>query len=292
MHKVLVLGASGMLGSAMLQFFSQSSEYSVQGSIRSLAGKHLFPAHLQKYLIVAGDIENHDALTQLFRTVRPSIVINCIGLIKQLAHAGDPLSAIPVNALLPHRIANLCALAGARMVHISTDCVFSGRRGLYKESDFPDAEDLYGRTKLLGEVDYPHAITLRTSIIGHELSGANGLVGWFLQQEQHCNGYTKAIFSGLPTDELARLIHDFILPKPDLHGLFHVASSPISKFELLRLIANVYQKQIDIRPDDKLVIDRSLNADRIAAATKYTPLPWRTLIENMHRFQKKSRKQA
>lgn len=272
-----------MLGSAVLRIFAEDNRYQVFGSVRSHASKSVFAADLQKYLVVAGDIENHDALTHLFKATRPEVVINCIGLIKQLAQASDPLNAIPINALLPHRIARLCDLAGARMVHISTDCVFSGSKGDYSESDVSDANDLYGRSKLLGEVDYPHAITLRTSIIGHELAGANGLIGWFLQQRGTCKGYTNAIFSGLPTVELARVIRDIVLPKTALHGLYHVAASPINKYDLLRMVAKIYKKEIEIVADSNLVIDRSLNANRFMAATGYTAPSWPDLINLMHR---------
>lgn len=281
----MILGASGMLGSAALQVFAESAEHEVVGSIRSNASKTLFPARLHRHLVVGGDIENPDALIQLFQTVRPQIVINCIGLIKQLSHASDALNAIPVNSLLPHRIARLCGLAGARLMHVSTDCVFSGTRGGYLESDAPDAQDLYGRSKLLGEVDYPHAITLRTSIIGHELAGANGLVGWFLKQQGTCKGYNKAIFSGLPTVELARVIRDIVLPRGDLHGVYHVASSPINKHALLTMVASAYGKTIEITPDSQLVIDRSLNAERFNSITGYAPPAWPDLVGMMHRYE-------
>jgi dTDP-4-dehydrorhamnose reductase len=285
MSKILILGASGMLGSATLRVFTEKAGHEVIGSIRSHSSRTLFPAELQKHLVVAGDVENHDALTELFLTIRPQVVINCIGLIKQLSQANDPLNAIPINALLPHRIARLCALVGARMVHISTDCVFSGSRGAYLESDVSDAQDLYGRSKYLGEVDYPHAVTLRTSIIGRELSGANGLIGWFLKQEKTCMGYSKAVFSGLPTVELARVIRDIVLPRPELRGLYHVASSAINKYDLLELVAKIYKKNTEVTPDSQLVIDRSLNADRFAAATGYIAPTWPELIATMHLYE-------
>ena len=282
MSKILILGASGMLGSAAMKVFAESDEHEAFGSIRSNAIKDLFHPRLRKQLLAIGDVENSDSLIKLFETVRPQVVINCIGLIKQLSSASDPISAIPVNALLPHRIASLCGLAGARLVHISTDCIFSGKKGGYLESDAPDAEDVYGRSKLMGEVDYPHAITLRTSIIGRELASANGLVDWFLRQQGTCKGYNKAIFSGLPTTELAYVIRDYVLPRGDLRGLYHVASSPINKHELLTMIASAYGKKIDIIQDPHLVIDRSLNAQRFKAATGYTPPPWPKLVEIMH----------
>jgi dTDP-4-dehydrorhamnose reductase len=211
-------------------------------------------------------------------------VINCVGLVKQLADANDPLQAVPINTLLPHRLAALCKATGARLVHISTDCVFSGEKGGYRESDFPDAYDLYGRSKLLGEVDYPHAITLRTSIIGRELSGHRSLVGWFLAQQGTVQGFTGAIFSGLPTMELARVINEYVLPRPDLHGLYHVATQPINKYDLLKLVAKTYGKDTEIVPSDRLTIDRSLNADRFREATGYVAPEWSVLVQNMHDF--------
>jgi dTDP-4-dehydrorhamnose reductase len=220
-----------------------------------------------------------------FAQVKPDVVINCIGLVKQLAVANDPLYALPINALLPHRLARLSDMIGAKLIHISTDCVFSGTRGAYSENDFADANDLYGRSKYLGEViNFPHVITLRTSIIGHELSSHHGLVNWFLAQQGTVNGYTKAIFSGVPTVELARVIAEFVLPNIDLHGLYQVASEPINKYELLRLLAVEYQKSIDIIPDEQLVIDRSLNGGKFYAATGYVCPSWSTMCTTMREF--------
>ena len=281
---VLVLGATGMLGNAVFRYFATRDHHSVVGTARSKASAELLPASLRKHALTDVDVDSQDNLTRLFAQVRPSVVINCIGLVKQLAEAGEPLFAIPTNSLLPHRLARLCELAGARLVHISTDCVFSGRKGSYREEDAADAEDLYGRSKLLGEVDYPHAVTLRTSIIGHELRGAHGLIGWFLSQEGSARGYRKAIFSGLPTIELARVIHDFVLPARDLRGLYHVSADPIDKDTLLRLVAQVYSKSIEIAPDEKVVIDRSLDSSRFRAATGYVAPAWPALISQMHAF--------
>jgi dTDP-4-dehydrorhamnose reductase len=162
--------------------------------------------------------------------------------------------------------------------------VFSGERGNYRESDPSDAEDLYGKSKFLGEVAYPHSITLRTSIIGHELQSAHGLLGWFLTQRERCNGYTRAIFSGLPTVVLAQIIRDVVIPRPDLSGVYHVAAQPIAKFDLLNLIAAIYEKKIDILPDEKLSIDRSLNADRFREATSYVAPEWSALIKTMRAY--------
>ncbi|MFA6061478.1 MAG: SDR family oxidoreductase [Gallionella sp.] len=283
--KILVLGASGMLGNAMARVLSESAELEVFGTVRSEGAKRFFSAEIAARLLAGVDVENHDSLAHAFIRVRPDVVINCVGLIKQLADAEDPLQAIPINALLPHRLARLCALSGARLVHMSTDCVFAGDKGGYRESDQSDATDLYGRSKYLGEVAYPHTITLRTSIIGHELQSAYGLVNWFLSQQKRCNGYTRAIFSGLPTVALAQVVRDVVIPRTDLSGVYHVAAQPISKYDLLKLVADVYGKKIEIVPSEKLVIDRSLNAERFRAATGYVVPGWSELIKLMHSYK-------
>ncbi|MDR4484162.1 MAG: SDR family oxidoreductase [Nitrospirales bacterium] len=282
--KVLVLGASGMLGNAVLRLFGKSPGYQAFGSVRSDSALRLLPGNLHSGVIAGVDVGNIDNLSRLFAFVHPDVVINCIGLVKQLAEADDPVSAISINALLPHRLARLCEVAGARLVHVGTDCVFSGAKGMYIEADVSDAKDLYGRSKYLGEVDYPHAITLRTSIIGHELVGAHSLVGWFLSQKDSVKGFQRAIFSGLPTVEIARIIRDHVLSHPELHGLYHVSAAPINKFDLLTLVAKQYGKSIEILRDESFVIDRSLDSTRFRTATGFKPAPWDELIRLMHDF--------
>lgn len=282
--KVLILGVSGMLGNAVFRLFEQSKGFAVTGSLRSEKNLQQFKPELHDYLETGVDVENIDSLVRLFARVKPDVVINCIGLVKQLADAQDPLVALPINALLPHRLVHLCEAVGARLIHMSTDCVFSGDKGMYIETDLSDAKDLYGRSKYLGEVDSPHAITLRTSIIGHELSGSHSLVGWFLAQHSGVKGFRRAIFSGLPTVELARVIRDYVIPHPELHGLYHVSAEPINKYDLLTLIAKEYGKSIDITADDNLVVDRSLNSSRFQEATGYQPQPWPELVRRMHEF--------
>ena len=274
-----------MLGNAVLKFFAQSPGYQTFGSVRSSSSLSLLPKNLRANIIAGVDMENADSLTSLFGKVHPDVVINCVGLVKQLAKADEPLSAIPINAMLPHRLARLCEVAGARLVHMSTDCVFAGTKGMYKEADASDAYDLYGRSKYLGEVDYPHAITLRTSTIGHELQSKFGLLDWFLSQGASCKGYTRAIFSGLPTVVFAQIVRDVVIPHKELSGLYHVAAQPISKFNLLKLIADVYGKSINIEPDDTLVVDRSLDATRFFRATGYVAPAWPELIKAMHAYQ-------
>lgn len=282
--RVLVLGASGMLGNAMFRLLAESPNFHVQGSIRSSEVLRYFAEHLRGRIVCGMDVNNVDSVTELLSSSKPEVVINCVGLVKQIQAADNPLAVIPINSIFPHRLAKLCGIAQARLIHISTDCVFTGTRGNYREDDPADAQDLYGRTKHLGEVHYPHTVTLRTSIIGHELGTAHGLISWFLSQTQPVRGYTRAIFSGLPTVELARVIRDFVFTNPALHGTFHVASSPIAKYELLRLVAKEYGKTIEIAPDGHVTIDRSLNAERFLQRTGYIAPPWPQLIANMRAF--------
>ena len=284
--RVLVLGVTGMLGNAVFKVFDEDGRLEVWGTLRSASADRLSAAFPRSRLAVGVDVLDQDALVEVMNRVRPDVIVNCVGLVKHLPSASDPLEALPINAMLPHRLTRLCRLTGARLIHISTDCVFSGRKGDYRESDPFDAEDLYGFSKYLGELrDDPNSVTLRTSIIGHELGPPHGLVDWFLSREGDVDGYARAIFSGLPTVELSRVMRDYILPRPDLAGLYHVSASPISKLQLLRLIADVYGKRVNLRPDDKLVVDRSLNSDRFTAATGYVAPEWPKMIKAMHDFR-------
>ncbi|MXP15149.1 sugar nucleotide-binding protein [Altererythrobacter confluentis] len=283
--RILVLGASGMLGNAVMRIFVQDPGTCVFGTVRSASSAKFFDADLAPQFIPHIDVERFEDLIAAMNIARPDVIINCIGVVKQLSDANDPLVALPINSLLPHRLARLAAVGGARLIHMSTDCVFSGNKGLYTEDDAPDAYDLYGRSKLLGEVDYPNAITLRTSIIGHELAGSRSLLNWFLAQEGEVKGFGKAIFSGLPTVEMARIIRDYVIPNAGLSGVYHVSAAPIDKLALLQLIAQTYNKTITIIPSDDLVIDRSLDSSRFHAATGYSPLPWPALVAEMESFR-------
>ena len=280
--RVLVLGASGMIGSAMFRVLSAQPEWSVFGTLRSAETKRFFSSDVNNNLLTHVDVDKPDEVMRAFSIVHPDVVVNCIGLTKHHKEAEDALLAIPINALFPHRLAELCAVGGSRLIHVSTDCVFSGLKGAYIESDEADARDLYGRAKFLGELNYPHAITLRTSTIGHELQSHYGLLEWFLAQQGRCKGYRNAIFSGLPNTVFAQLVRDIVIPRSDLSGLYHVGASPISKFDLLCLIARVYGKSIDIEADDQFMIDRSLNSQRFSSATGYVAPAWPELIKSMH----------
>lgn len=281
--KILILGATGMLGSAMFREFHEKEGFDTWGTIRDPQGFSYFAKNSHAKLIHSVDVLDDNHLLSLFQRLKPDLVINCIGLIKQLAAANDPLVVLPINAMFPHRLARLATTFNARLIHISTDCVFSGKKGLYKESDPSDADDLYGKSKFIGELpNSPGILTLRTSMIGHELNSQYALVDWFLAEQHQVKGYVNAIFSGLPTNELTRIVMDYIIPHPHLYGLYHVAAHPINKFDLLHLVARVYGKKISIIPDEQVHIDRSLNADRFNTATGYVAPEWSLLIQRMH----------
>lgn len=275
--KILVLGASGMIGQTMFRVLAQNPEWQVTGSVRRqhYQGKEIGA------VLRGNDLCNSDHLTRLFLHAKPQVVVNCVGLTKHLPEGNQPIPALITNALLPHRLAEQCAIAGARLIHVSTDCVFSGATGNYLESDVPDATDVYGRTKVLGEVTAGQVLTLRTSTIGHESGSANGLLEWFLSQHE-CKGFRHAIFSGLPSVEFARVVRDLVIPNPSLSGLFHVGAAPIDKLRLLKLIARTYRKSTLIYEDESFRIDRSLSSERFTLATGYRAAEWPELIELMY----------
>jgi len=283
MRKVLILGGSGMLGHTLFRYLSEDSSLDVFATVRS--SKELsgwLPTDRMKKVRRDVDIHQTDSLLKVFAEVKPDLVVNCIGIIKQVPEAQDPFATITANALLPHRIAWLCGAAGVRMIHVSTDCVFDGEKGGYAESDFSNATDLYGRTKYLGEVAYPHCVTLRTSIIGHELKGNHGLVEWFLRQKEKVHGFRRVIYSGFPTVELSRIIRDYVIPNQEMAGLYNVSSNPISKYELLKLIKVQYGNRIEIEPEDSFRLDRSLDSSIFRSLTGYTPPTWTELVLGMY----------
>ena len=277
-----------MLGNTLMNYFIKNPKFNVYGTARSEESVEKLHSSIKSRLIFGIDIDQEDIITSLFDDIKPDVVINCIGLVKQLADSNDPLSVLPVNSLFPHKLAKVCSLNGSRLIHISTDCVFSGSKGMYKEEDIPDAIDLYGLSKRIGEVKYSNTITLRTSIIGHELNGNKSLVDWFLSQQDQINGYTNAVFSGLPTVEIAYIIENHVIPFPELEGLYHVSAYPINKFELLNLISSIYNKKIKILEDNSFKIDRSLDSTLFKDITGYTPPDWKILIKKMYEFKEKS----
>lgn len=283
-QRIVILGASGMLGNALTRYFSQEPDCLVTGTVRSQKSIDPFPKNLQENIVWGIDAIDFETVREFIKAQRPNIAINCVGLVKQLSDVNDPLLALPINSLFPHMLARCCAEYSARLVHMSTDCVFNGSKGGYLDDDIPDAQDLYGISKRLGEVDYTNAITLRTSIIGHELDGSRSLVDWFLSQKESVKGFSKAVFSGLPTVEIARIIKDYVIPNEKLHGVYHVSADPINKYDLLKLLANIYGHDTKVIKDVKFIIDRSLNSSRFRDITGFKPVPWDEMITRMKNF--------
>jgi dTDP-4-dehydrorhamnose reductase len=278
--KIMILGGSGMLGHRLWMDLSQVHDVWV--TIRASASTMPdLPGVDRRRIREHVDVLDFDNVMRAFAAIQPELVINCIGLVKQNALSNDPLSAIELNARLPHRISLACRTAGARMVHISTDCVFSGRTGNYTEASPSDAEDLYGRSKFLGEVAYPHSITLRTSIIGRELHTKYGLTEWFLDQQQAVKGYKRAIFSGFTTQAISRILLSYVIPNTNLSGVWQVASQRISKYDLLQLMNEAYRKKLEIQPEETMAVDRSLDGSRFNAATGFAAPTWPEMIQEM-----------
>ena len=280
--KVLVLGASGLLGNTMLRILGATPGWSVRGAMRGVAARGALAPADAKQIIMCGDLEESVPLKQLFGVAKPDVVVNCLSIAKKHLRDEEFRTVISRLAVLPQRIAHECRIAGARLIHFSSDGVFSGSRGNYSEDDTPDASDVYGVAKLLGEVRDAGAISIRTSMIGHELGTTNGLLEWFLAQQNTATCFRRAIFSGLPSTELAKIVRDVVIPMESLRGVYHVAAEPISKYDLLCLVAKVYGKSIAIEPDDRVAIDRSLDAGRFARDTGYRPPSWPELVTAMH----------
>ena len=282
-YDVLILGVNGMLGSTMMHYFRKKNNLRTCGTVRNeiLSEKiNTFREDIFKNI----KAEDTIALENLIISTKPKFIINCIGIIKQLDAANDASLSININSIFPHQLSLLCKKYGARQIQISTDCIFSGKKGMYQEDDLPDAEDLYGKTKFLGEVAYEHCITLRTSIIGHECSTSNSLLEWFLSQEEEVSGYRNAIFSGFPTVVLSEIIHDMVLLGQLPSGIWHLSAEPISKYDLLKLVSEVYDKKIKIVPDHSVVIDRSLDSTKFRNVTGFKPNSWKSMVKQMREY--------
>lgn len=281
--KIIVLGATGMLGHKLIQILSKNFE--VLGTVRKATQ---FP--FKKYLncdfslIENINVENINTVESLISDINPDVIVNCIGIVKQHPAALDPLQSITINSLFPHQLAKICHSNTSRLIHISTDCVFSGQKGNYSEMDNSDAEDLYGRTKFLGEVDYPGCLTIRTSMIGREIQSSHGLIEWFLSQENNMvYGYKNAIFSGLTTITLSEIISKIVSSHPNLSGIQQVASIPISKYDLLNLVKKKFETKHKIEPDISIINDRSLNPERFFKETNIEIPSWEYMIDQMYR---------
>lgn len=280
--KILIMGGTGMLGSAITDYLSHFEDLQIHTTIRSKNIPHYIKNNQNISVIKDIDAQDKTSIFSVINSLKPELVINCIGMVKQLIEKDDiHLNTIYMNSYLPHQLLKICSEFNSRLIHVSTDCVFKGDKGLYTENDTADSVDIYGLSKLLGEINTRNSLTLRTSIIGHELNSKNGLLEWFLSQEGQVFGYKNAIFSGLPTIEVARVIKEYVIPNTNLTGVYHLSSEPISKLKLLNIIKKEYQKKISIHEESSFQIDRSLDSSKFKKETGYFSPSWGNLVKFM-----------
>lgn len=279
--KILVLGGDGMLGHVLLR--ELGSKHDLKVTLRNnIEFYNEFGLFNLENSFDEFEPMNSTAVQSIFCKFRPDVVINALGLIKQREKSEDKILSLAINSLFPHKIAQICGCIGARLIHLSTDCVFSGGKGRYVESDVPDAVELYGRTKYLGECDYEHSVTLRTSFFGTELRHKSGLIEWFLAQSGSIKGFSNAIYSGLSTSEMSNVIDRVITDSPDISGLWHVSSDPIDKYTLLvKLSEYLGRSDIEIKEDASFLCDRSLDSQRFRNLVGYQPPTWDNMLKEL-----------
>tara|TARA_B100000242_G_scaffold3345_1_gene1993 strand:+ start:10352 stop:11203 length:852 start_codon:yes stop_codon:yes gene_type:complete len=282
MLRVAIIGVSGMLGSTLLRSLSQKENLMLIGTSRRdklKIHKKINYIHLQGM-----NLESEKDFFEALKLEKPNVIINCAGIIKQKNYSEDHLKTLQINSLFPHELNKFCKKEKIRLIQISTDCVFSGAKGNYNEEDISDAKDLYGKSKYLGEINDDHALTIRTSIIGHEVNSNHSLLEWFLSQNDEIEGFTQAIFSGLTTLELSEVIYRILKDFTNLCGIYHISSTPISKYDLLNLVKKIYKKDIKINSSKKIKIDRSLNSKKFQKKTGIKVSDWETMIKSMKKF--------
>ena len=284
--KLLILGSNGLLGNTLTKYFFEKKNYETYGFLRDSSKLKFFKKKYINRLIIIQNILNTTDLRRNIKALMPDVIINCIGQTNKIRgkNLDNIENYININSLFPFRLKEICDEIQSRLIHFSSDCVFSGEKGFYSERDNPDPTDIYGKSKLLGEIDDENIITIRKSVIGHELDSRKGLLEWFLNQEGSVEGYKEAIFSGLTVLELARIIDMYILPNKNLKGIIHISGEPISKYDLLKIIANQYNKHNEIVPNKEIKINRSLNSEYFRNLTGYRSNSWPLLVKSMEEF--------
>ena len=284
--KLLILGSNGLLGNTLTKYFFLNSKYETFAFFRDYSKLNNIIKIDPKRFINIKNVLDTAELKMKIKEIKPDVVINCIGITNKLLKKDKNLEEkyMEINSIFPHKLREICSDFEARLIHFSSDCVFSGKKGFYSENDKPDPIDLYGKSKLLGELNFENTITIRKSVIGHEIVSKNGLLEWFLDQEGRIEGYKKAIFSGLTVLELAKIIEIYVIPNKKLKGIFHVSGQAISKYDLLKIISYEYKKLIDIVPNHLVKIDRSLDGNLFNNLTGYQTKPWPLLIKAMSEF--------
>ena len=276
--KVMILGANGMLGHKLYETLMRTTD--VMGTIKgNFSEIEKYGFYTESHILPKINVLDIATITAVIKQNKPDVLLNCVGIIKQLKETKDVMLNIQINSLLPHQLFQMCHSTGIRFIHISTDCVFSGNKGGYKEDDTSDAEDIYGKTKYLGEVNEDGALTIRTSIVGRELSSSNGLGEWLISNIGcEVRGFTNAIFTGFPTIHFANIINDIIINYPHLSGLYHVSSEPISKYKLLTMIYDQMNLNFNVLKYQDRYCDRSLDSSLFRNITYFKPLTWEQMI--------------
>ena len=279
---ILIFGITGMIGSAFFKTMSQSKDINAFGTVRQFDDKLFFDNILRINISVVKNVMDNKELEILFQKIKPDFVINCTGIIKQNKHNDTPLIVVPINSLFPHKLTKYCECYNAKLIQISTDCVFSGLKGKYNENDIPDALDLYGRSKIIGEVkNNKSALTIRTSVIGHELQRKTSFLDWVVNSSNTINGYTNALYSGLTVKELVEVTFNHIFTN-NLCGIYHIGSSYISKFKLIKIICDIYNINIKVISDESFKIDRTLNSKKFKNRTGYIVPDWEKMIKEYY----------
>ena len=283
--RLLILGSTGLVGNTLTKYFLNKEYLQTFASVRNYSKVKFFKKKYHENFVEINNILDYKETEKILENIKPDVLINCIGLTNKNLNSNQAEDFIVINSLLPHRLQKICSNFGSRLIQFSTDCIFSGSKGYYSENEIPDPPDLYGRSKLLGELDFENTLTIRKSVIGHELIYKNGLLEWFLSQNKFVEGYKNIIFSGITVLELAILIEKYILPRRDLKGILNISGNPISKYDLLKVIADIYNKKIDIIPNEKIKKDRSLDGSQFNKLTGYHCKPWPLLIKDMNEFE-------
>ena len=278
--RILILGGDGMLGHQL--FIHLRPRHDVRCTLRQDLSVYEKFGLFDDHNAYAGiDVRSLERLIEVVADFQPEAIVNCIGIVKQRPTAKESIPSLEINSLLPHRLAVLCKGFGARLVHLSTDCVFSGAKGNYQERDPSDAEDIYGKTKFLGEVHDENCLTLRTSIIGRELTRKKSLLEWFLVQSGTINGFKNAIYTGFTTLEMSRIIETMLLDYPAASGVYQVSSDPINKYDLLLLFRDKLGHSVEILPDESFHCERSLDSTRFRREFNYSPPTWKSMIAEL-----------
>lgn len=287
MTRVMVLGASGMLGHKLLSVLSDCFE--VVGTVRDSAAIEATALFAKHQWIHGVDASRFETVEKALLEWKPDVVLNAIGAVKQIDDGKSPVACIRLNALFPHQVAVVCGKIDARFITFSTDCVFSGRHGPYSITDVPDAEDVYGRSKLLGEVAGEGALTIRSSIIGRELKTQHSLVEWFISQRgRQARGFTRALYTGLTTGAMARLVGQLISSHPGLSGVWQVASEEITKYDLLQLVNEAFGLGVDLVRDEAFFCDRRLDGRAFLEQTGLEIPSWPVMISDLARDTRES----